>query len=137
MSAPLVDDGFADRDVVSALVRRLRARSATRQLRASAHALLDILQEPCEVMSGERASLVEQAVRLARGDEVGGQSSFRVRLSESDAERERELLDGIEAFIQLLDHLEISFRHGLFSGAVCAEDMGLCDCGQSLCREGK
>lgn len=119
---PMRDAGFAEltRAVVAArgsrLVRRIALRGALDDVCRPLQALIDLIDETRKPGGGERAALVEQAVRLAAGDEVSGAPGLAVKLSEGDTLREDELLECAKVLSDVLGKIQIGLRHGLFSG---------------------
>jgi hypothetical protein len=115
----LADIGFADREVIRPLIRRIAVKSAVGDVRSSVEALADLLNEHRKPLRGDGAALCEQGVGLTGGDEQGGIGGAAIGAGESDQLREDELLQGVYLIAQLLDRIDIGVRHGLFS---CASD---------------
>lgn len=109
------DIGFADPSGARAIVRRLQLSAALKDSRASIETLLDLLNQRSDPVRRNGASLAEQGVRLLPSDEERGTGRITIDLSESDAVREEQLLEGVKMVLQLLDRLGIGVRHGLFS----------------------
>ncbi|MEO0589074.1 MAG: hypothetical protein AAFZ11_00790 [Pseudomonadota bacterium] len=133
MSGRLDDTGFADPRAALAIVRRMKIRARLDDARASTEALLKLLQKTCQERSSERSAVGEQAVRLGASDEAGGRRGVRIAVSEADAMRERELLEGVDLILDLMDHLGAGIGQGLFSAVGAPEDMGAPESGHSLC----
>lgn len=115
MTGSLRDTGFQDENVVRPLIRRLKAKAALNDVRASADTLLHLLNQQSDPLPRDRPAIGDATVRLAPRDIERGLGDVRVGSAERNAMREHELLEGIEMVAQLLDRVEIGLRHGLFS----------------------
>lgn len=115
MSA-LSDLGFHDIDAARGAVRRLKLRRSLRDLVARGAALVDILDQRADAHGGDRATGGESAVRLASSDHERIVDNGGVQCVHCQHSREKDLLEGVDLFLKLLDRLDIGLRHGLFSG---------------------
>lgn len=115
----MIDAGFHDTNVVRLTLRAIRVKAAARQARASIEALAHLLEQQREPLARDGATVREQGVGLACGDQEGGVERGAVGGAENYALREDELLQGVKLVAQLLDRIEVGVRHGLFS---CASD---------------
>jgi hypothetical protein len=119
MIRPIENGGFADREIIRPLIRRVAIRTATTEARDSVEALRDLLNEHREPLACNDAALIGESLGLSAGDQQGSLGRAAINLRKGDALREEQLLQGIDLITQLLDQIEIGVRHGLFS---CASD---------------
>lgn len=115
MSARLTDTGFANRQLISALLRRYELRIALYEVGASAEALLNLLDKNAEAARGLGASKQSHGARLATGDFEGGCAGSGVADANSHAVSEKELLECVKLLPHLFERLDAGIRHGLFS----------------------
>lgn len=113
--ADLPDSGFANPAAAHLIVRRMRLRAALTDARGSIATLLQLLDEDAEACRHARATARESGVGLAQGDVEGGVSGVPVDDIEGKNVREKELLEGVNLILQLLDTVGVGLRHGLFS----------------------
>lgn len=118
------DAGFADTNVVRLTLRRIRVRVALDQVRASAEALSDLLDQQRQALPGDGPSLAKKGLGLSISDNEGGFERGSVSHAERHALRENELLQGVKLVAQLLDRIDIGIRHGLFSSGGEPEGKG-------------
>ncbi|WP_296717759.1 hypothetical protein [Erythrobacter sp.] len=111
----LQDVGFADRGVIPLVLRRIALRAATSRTRVSVEALLDLLNQQREPLSGDRAPLRKKGLGLPVSYDECGFERCAISAAERDALREDELLQGVKLVAQLLDRIDVGIRHGLFS----------------------
>ena len=113
--ADFADSGFASSRAAKMLIRRMKLRAALKDARASIEDLLKRLDE------GEQADRRAHAALL---DGFGGlvpdaldrvQRNRAVNPIAGDDVREKDLLEGVELILQLLDAVGVGIRHGLFS----------------------
>lgn len=121
MSGAMIDAGFADIQLLRPLIRRIRVRDQIERARASVAALAHLLDQQRQSLGGDGAALLQERIGLTGCDDEGCLACAPIRLRESNALREDELLEGVKLFAQLLDRIEVGVRHGLFSGAVGEE----------------
>lgn len=107
--------GFASSRAARMLIRRMKLRAALKDARASIEDLLKRLDE------GEQADRRAHAALL---DGLGGlvpdaldrvQRNRAVNPIAGDDVREKDLLEGVDLVLQLLDAVGVGLRHGLFS----------------------
>jgi hypothetical protein len=128
----LADTGFADRSVLSIVLRRLGLRAAVSSARASIDALAHLLDQQREPLGCDRATLPGEGFGLTAGDGECGVGGGAVDLGEGHAMREDELLEGVKLVAQLLDRIDIGIRHGLFSSAGEPEGKPACEAAHRL-----
>ena len=111
----LPDSGFANPAAAHLIVRRMRMRAALTDAQDSISALLQLLDHEAEACRDARASAAEGGVGLAQGNVEGGVGGIAVDGIECKDVREKELLEGVNLILQLLDTVSVGLRHGLFS----------------------
>jgi hypothetical protein len=113
--ADLADSGFAYPAAAQLIVRRMRLRAALNDAQGSISALLQLLDHEAETCRDARASAGEGGIGLAQSDVEGGVSGAPIDDIEGKDVREKELLEGVNLILQLLDTVSVGLRHGLFS----------------------
>lgn len=117
----LPDSGFANPAAAHLIVRRMRLRAALFEAQRSTAALLQLLDEDAKACRDARAAACEGGVGLAQGDVEGGVGRLSVDDVEGKDVREKELLEGVNLILQLLDTVGVGLRHGLFSLSYAAK----------------
>lgn len=113
--------GFFDARGARMILRRLKIRRALLDAKGSIETLLDSLDERAEADRNAMATRLDGAVRLIPGDLDRGDGRVAIDGIQSKDVREKELLDGVNLVLQLLDTIGVGIRHGLFSSAGDAE----------------
>lgn len=113
--ADLSDSGFANPAAAHLIVRRMRLRAALTDAQGSIATLLQLLDEDAEACRHARAAARKGGVGLAKSDVEGGVRGLPVDDIEGKDMREKELLEGVNLILQLLDTVGVGLRHGLFS----------------------
>ncbi|MDP2131919.1 MAG: hypothetical protein U0975_09770 [Erythrobacter sp.] len=116
----MADVGFCDPTAANPaaaqlIVRRMRLRAALNDAQGSISALLQLLDQEAEACRDARASAGEGGIGLAQSDVEGGVSGIPVDDIEGKDVREKELLEGVNLILQLLNTVSVGLRHGLFS----------------------
>lgn len=119
MSGAMIDVGFADSQLLRPLIRRIRTRDEIARVKVSVEALAHLLDQHRKPLGSDDAALLQEGIGLTGCDDESCVACAAIRMRESNALREHELLEGVKLFAQLLDRIEVGVRHGLFS---CASD---------------
>ncbi len=109
------DGGFANPAAAQLIVRRMRLRAGLTDAQRSIAALLQLLDQEAEACRDARAAVREGGIGLPESDVEGGVSGIAVDDIEGKNVREKELLEGVNLILQLLDTVSVGLRHGLFS----------------------
>jgi hypothetical protein len=115
--ADLSSTGFASARAAQLVVRRLRLRAALNDAQASISALLQLLDHDLDAHHDAGSAAIEGGVGLTEGNLEGCVRSDPVDGVESKDVREKELLQGVNLILQLLDTVGVGLRHGLFSSS--------------------
>lgn len=113
--ADFADYGFASPRAAQMLVRRLKLRAALQDARGSIECLLKSLDEAVQADCGAHAALFDQGGGLVPDALDRVQRNRAINPVAGDNVREKELLEGVELVLQLLDAVGVGIRHGLFS----------------------
>lgn len=127
------DSGFANPAAAHLIVRRMRLRAALTDAQGSIAALLQLLDQEAEACRDARASAAEGGVGLAQGDVEGGVGGVAIDDIEGKDVREKELLEGVNLILQLLDAISVGLRHGLFSLGYAVKRIPTADDAHRLC----
>ena len=133
MSAAVPDSGFADPDAVRRIVRRVELRERLRCVQAAVSALKKRLDEARQVDAGNVPPVESERLDLASRDRVNAIANSGVEGLLGRDEREKELLEGIDLVLQLLDQVGVGLEHGLFSLKHADEPKSAADAGHRLC----
>ena len=117
----IADAGFVDAGAARAAVRRMKLRGLLREVSFVNAALLDRLNHRAEADYERATSLIERWADLAKGDGEGAIGRQPVDLVEGKDVREQQLLEGVDAILQLYDTLLDGLRHGLFTSTAGTE----------------
>jgi len=111
------DAGFASIAAAQLVIRRLKLRAALNDARKSIEALLDSLDQQTQADRDAVSALFDQAGNLIPDAAECVQGNRSVNPIGGDDVREKELLEGVNLILQLLDTLGVGLRHGLFSSS--------------------
>jgi hypothetical protein len=111
------DGGFHSLRAAQAVIRRLRLRAALNDAQASIAAIQDFLNEEVDASRDPMPAAAEGSVGLPESDLEGCIGRLAVDGIEGQDVREKELLQGVNLILQLLDTLGVGLRHGLFSSS--------------------
>lgn len=109
------DAGFADPRAARAVARRLVLRERLRLMVELGTGLLDRLDHQLEADGGSASAAADKARYLALGDGKGAIGGGSIDLIERENVRQKELLQGLDLALQLLDAVGEGIGHGLFS----------------------
>jgi hypothetical protein len=125
--------GFFDASGARMVLRRLKIRRALMDARASIEGLLNCLDESIQADRDESSALFNRAVALDSDDVDRRDGCLPINIIDRKDVREKELLDGVNLVLQLLDTLGVGLRHGLFSSEGSGTSAAPGDGGHSLC----
>lgn len=137
MSALQNESGFADPDGARRIVRRMELREALRRVYASVSTLKDRLDEARQMDAGAVPTVESERLDLAGRDLANAIADSRIDGLLGRDEREKELLEGIDLVLQLLDKVGVGLGHGLFSLKHADEPKSATDAGHRLCGAAK
>ncbi|MFV0642953.1 MAG: hypothetical protein ACK5NN_00380 [Sphingomonadaceae bacterium] len=107
--------GFLDPRRARSDVRKVRLRMQLQAAQRSIAALLDVLDHGADADGEHWPASFKGAVRLTASDEDSGVGCLPVYSIESRDVREKELLEGADLILQLINSLGVGLGHGLFS----------------------
>lgn len=131
MSA-VCDGGFENIDAAKACVRRMLLRRKSKLVRSRAADLLNMLDQRPELHAGADTAVGDAAVSLASSNADGGVRGLGIEIGEGRHMREKELLEGMDLVLQLLDTIAGSFSHGFFSVSDAEDATQRLDRGQPI-----
>ena len=130
--------GFASPAAVRSILRRMKLERRLQEIADLAPALVDMVHHRAEQCSGAGAALGLQRSDLSIGDAESTCHHVALLDAEGREQREKELLDGVNLTLKLLQTIGGEFVHGLFSSVESgAESNGQADAPHRLRTEGK
>ncbi|MEL7698689.1 hypothetical protein VO57_015605 [Citromicrobium bathyomarinum] len=137
MSALQNGSGFADPAGARRIVRRVELRERLRCVQASVSTLKKRLDEARQMDAGAVPTVESERLDLADRDLANAIADSRIDGLLGRDEREKELLEGIDLVLQLLDKVGVGLEHGLFSLKHANEPKSATDAGHRLCGAAK
>lgn len=129
--------GFSDVDTVREIVRRLKMRAALKDASASIEELLKLIDKGVQADRDRSAVLFDEAGNLLPAEVERLQRDAAINRVAGKDVREKELLEGVQLVLDLLDRVGVGIRHGLFSSCGGSELSQGDESGHRLCEVSK